>query len=394
MNISEFRSIANMQNALVFLDSKTEEVRVTRQTLFNRTIAWLKAKISPNPMAGAERDAAHNRFLRAIADHSGYNSSDVSRAESLLSVDLLERKPLTSRRIREVIQDLEARSTPATRENRTTAAWMSRRGIDLRLAERAHDVTITEAEKDVLSAKIYDAIQTAGGDGRSKVDFSQALTITNQAVDEFLDERAAKTEASAREEAAARSATLSRPDVALATDRESDSAASQSFLRQGAVAAGDVDNRSGFGTAGSPAGAPEARGPGLTGEQRRATAKDLLRTLATSKLPGNLKSKLTKLIKSDEITDRAELVKHANRQTADWIMEKRVGRWYGEALKQLGARTKIKHGEQLMASEAMLEQVTESIVGSEEILSYADVKARSRALIAAHVRSEMDGRNV
>ena len=162
MNISEFRSIADMPNAVVMLDPKTDEFRVTRQTLIDRTIAWLKAKVSRSPMAGAERDAAHNRFLRAIANHSGYDSGDVSRAQALLSVELLGRRPLSSRKIREVIQDLDRRSTPTMRENRTTAAWMSHRGIDLRLAERAPDVAINEEERELLSANVHEAIQSAG----------------------------------------------------------------------------------------------------------------------------------------------------------------------------------------------------------------------------------------
>ncbi|MDE0064070.1 MAG: hypothetical protein OXU72_14955, partial [Gammaproteobacteria bacterium] len=100
-----------------------------------------------------------------------------------------------------------------------------------------------------------------------------------------------------------------------------------------------------------------------------------------------------KLVTKGVITDSAGLVSHANKRTADWVMQNRVGRWYGEALKHQGARRKIKHGEELMASETMLRQITDSIAGSRNIQNYPDIKAQSRALIAAHVRSEIDGRN-
>ena len=393
MNISEFRSIADMSNALVVLDSKTEELRVTRQTLIHRTIAWLKARLSPNPMASAERDAAHNRFLRAIADHSGFDSGDVSRAEALLSADMLERRPLSSRRIREVIQDLEQRSTPVVRENRTTAAWMSRRGVDMRLTERFPDASIDEEEREALSANVLKAVQIAGGDGARKVDFSQASMITDRVVDEFLDDRASKIEAAARAEAQARAEALNRDDAARAGNPNRDSVAPQPDRQPLDATRDDAGHRADVHAPGVPPVAADARKTGDTPAPDRTSRKDLLRTLGKSELPGNLKSELRRLVKKGVVTDSKGLARNANQRTADWVIQNRVGRWYGEALKQHGARSRIKHGEELMASESMLRQITESITGSQNILNYPDIKTQSRALIAAHVRSEMDGRN-
>ena len=393
MNISEFRSIADMRNALVVLDSRTDEIKVSRQTLIHRTIAWLKAKVSPNPMAGAERDAAHNRFLRAIADHSGYDSGDVSRARALLTVDLLERKPLSSRRVREVIQDLDRRSTPAMRENRTTAAWMSRRGIDMRLAERAPDAAINEEERESLSANVYEAVHSAGRDGARKVDFSQASTITNAIVDAFLDDRSAKAEAAARAQVPVREQAAGRNESARPMEREPGPVETRPQMPAPGAVTDGAGHQAAVQPAGTPTVAAEARTTGDAGAPNRATRKELLRTLGKTEFPGNVKSELKKLVTKGVITDPAGLVNHANRRTADWVMQNRVGRWYGEALKHQGARRKIKHGEELMASETMLRQITDSIVGSTNIQNYPDIKAQSRALIAAHVRSEIDGRN-
>ena len=381
-----------MPNALVHLDSNTEEIKVTRQTLIHRAVAWIREKVSPNPMAGAERDAAHNRFLRAIADHSGYDSGDVDRAQALLTVDLFERRPLSSRRVREVIQDLDSRSTPAMRENRTTSAWMSQRGVDLRLAERAPDVSINENERESLSANVREAIHVAGRDGARKVEYPQASTITNRVVDGFLDERAARIEAAARAEAQARAEAPVQDGAAPVTDRERESAGIQAEPQPPVAAAGGAGDRAGVSPAATPTAGVEAGATGKAGAPDRAARKDLLRLLGKSELPGNLKAEIRKLVKKGDITDSAGLVSTANKRTAAWVQDNRVGRWYGEALKQQGARRKIKHGEELMVSDAMLRQLTESIVKSKEILSYPDVKTQSRALIADHVRREMGGR--
>lgn len=395
MNISEFRSIGGMRNALVVLDSKTDEIKVTPQTLIRRTVAWLKARISPSPMAAAERDAAHNRFLRAIANHSGYDRGDVSRAEALLSVDVLERKPLSSRRIREVIQDLDQRSTPTLRENRTTAVWMSSRGVDLRLAERAPGVSLSEPDREALAAKVQQAIHAAGGEGARRVDFNAASAVTNQAVDGFLDARAARIEAAARAQALERSRAQApeQGGSAQLAGREGDATAPPADPPPLGAAAGAA----GLGADDQPAPAPpmaaETSAADHPAPPDRATRKDLLRTLGKAKLPGKLKPALRKLIKNGGIRDAAELARKANEGTADWVMNNRVGKWYGEALMQQGARGKIKHGEELMASSAMLRRVTESIAGAKDVLNYSDVKSQSRALIAAHVRSEIDGRN-
>ena len=388
MNISEFRAVANIRNALVVLDSRTQEIKVRRRTLINRTIAWLKQRISPNPMAGAERDAAHNRFLRAIADYSGYDSGDVSRAEALLSVDVLQRVPLSSRRIREVMQDLDGRSTQAMRDNRTTVAWMSSRGVDIRLREQVPEAEINEEERELLSARIDAAIHAAGGDGRRKVESNQASRITDGIVDAFLEARAARIEAEerARAEALARAEARRQAEAARSTIPGGASLGPQSNPRHVGAAAGPVDARKSTASAGAGA-------VGKAAGHDRAGQKELLRTLGKAKLPGNLKSELRKLVKAGTIADRARLVSSANQRTADWVMENRVGTWYGEVQKRLGVRGKIKHGEELMASETMLRQVTQSITGAAELLAYPDVEAQSRTLIAAHVRSEIDGQS-
>ena len=110
--------------------------------------------------------------------------------------------------------------------------------------------------------------------------------------------------------------------------------------------------------------------------------------LGKAKLPGSVKAEVRKLVKAGAVRDRATLARRANQATAEWVRENRIGRWYGEAQKRLGARGRIRDGEMLMASSAMLNEVARSITGSEGIAAYPDVKERARELIAEHVRKE------
>lgn len=380
MNISEFRSVGAIHNARVVLDSRTDELKVRPQTFFHRAVDWIRERISPNPLAGTERDVAHNRFLRAIADYSGYDSGDVSRAEAMLSVDVLERRPLTSRRIREVIQDLDQRSTPQLRENRTTVAWMSTRGVDARLAARAGGTGLGEGEREMVAGLIDRAIHAAGGDGRRKVEVSEATEITNRVVDGFLSEKAARAEAEehARAEEVARRHTAEAGAAETVVAEPRAGSTEPQALAAAAVAPGRAEPPA------SPIPAVEPR------RAEPASRKELVRLVNAAKLPGKLPSELRKLVKSGSITSRAGLVKAANQRTADWAMERRVGRWYGDALKRQGARTRIRNNEELMAPTRMLDEIARSIKGATGLLAWSDAKQQARAVIDAHVRNEVD----
>ena len=124
MNIQGFRAAADRPNAIVEVDLKSAQVKVRDNHVFNRAITWLRRRFSPSSSRDTATGAVHNRFLQAIADRrSGYDSGDVNRARELLADDVLERKPLSSRRIREVLDDLDGRSSATTRINRRVAAY-------------------------------------------------------------------------------------------------------------------------------------------------------------------------------------------------------------------------------------------------------------------------------
>jgi len=104
MKIHEFRAAAETREALFVVDSKTHMIKARPQNFLNRAIIWLREKNPFNPLARLERQAAHDHFLEAIAKHNGYDGSDLSRAKDLLKDDQNRGKPLSSRRIREVVE--------------------------------------------------------------------------------------------------------------------------------------------------------------------------------------------------------------------------------------------------------------------------------------------------
>ena len=376
MNVSDFRRVAAQGNAQVLLDSKTGELKVRPQTAFHRAVDWIRERLAPNPHAAAERDAAHNRFLRAIADDSGYSRQDVSQAQAMLSADLIERRPLSSRRIREVIGELDANSTPAMRENRAALARVSSRAIESGLPPG-----IDGEERELLARRVEEEVRRAGGDGLRPVTFAKASELTNGIVDAFLAEQPAAAEAPATAAQAAGGASPAPPaaDVVASAERRGESVAAAP-APAAAVATPSAAPLS------VPSGGPAAAEPG---PPPRVSKKELLRALNKAKLPGGLRLELRRQVKAGGILDQGGLVRRANARTAQWVVENRVGRWYGEAQQALGRRGKIKHGEMLSVPSSMLREVTHLISNGDAILAYPEVKKRARSLIAAHVQLEL-----
>ena len=144
MHLSEFvaAAVAGKGGAHIVLDSKTDQLKTYRQDRFSRAVQWCRDRISPNRHRQIERDGALNLFMTAIAAHAAYATSDANRARALLSADACESRPLTSRRILQVMKELDERSTQTERDNRITASFMAERGIDMRLREQDSNVVL------------------------------------------------------------------------------------------------------------------------------------------------------------------------------------------------------------------------------------------------------------
>lgn len=379
MSITAFRRLGAIPDARVLLDVNRDELTTRRRTFLNRVVDWVRGKVAPEANAGAARMVPHNRFLRAIAESPAYDAGDVSRAEALLSVDVLDGKALTTRRIVEVLDDLDGRSTQADRDNRTTAAWMSSRGVDERLRALSAG-ELSEEDRRVVASRVTRAIAEAGGAGVRAVGFERAVSITAGVVDEFLAETQRTTAVSVPPVEAAPADEVASPTEASARADEPDvTAAVADTAHADEPAPGDPP----------PAAVPMASVRAWPGRAKGVRPKDLLRELDGAKLPRVVAKDIRRLVKAGSVADRADLARRANQRTAAWVLENRVGRWYGEALKRAGARRKIRHGEPLMASSRMLDKVNRSIVEADRLLPYAEVKGQARALIADHVGGEI-----
>ena len=380
VNIAEFRNVAAGGDARVYLDSRTDELTVRRQTFLNRAVDWVRARVSRNPLEATERDAAHNRFLRAIADYSGYDGGDISRAEALLSTDVIARKPLSARRIREVLDDLDSRSTEATRDNRTKAAWMSRWRVAEQLRE--HGAEADEGERELIGDRIRQAVQAAGGEGQRSSAFPEAAAVADRVVADFVAQRTARSEAQSQAGASVRQDT-GPPALATSAAVPDTASAPAAAPDTGSVPTAQTTARGATSGVAAPTASPPAAAP------RPTSSKDLLRLLGAAKLPGNVKAQVRKLVKSGTVADRSSLAAHANRRTAEWVRENRIGRWYAQAQKHRGVGDRVRDGQMLMAPKSMLDAVAQSITGSEDIVAYPEVKDRARALIAQYVSNEI-----
>ena len=358
MNIEGFRAVADRPNAIMVVDVKSARVKARNNHVLNRAITWLQRRFSPNPLRDAAMDAAHNRFLQAIADRrSGYDGGDVNRARELLAGDVLERRPLSSRRIREVLDDLDGRSSATTRINRKVAAYF-----------HEHDgIANTLAARDLAAGA-----RGEQADNAQSV-YSDAVGVgPPERVDDSGDPASTSESGTAREDTLP--GTLTRPSPTEGTE---------------SAAAPET---------------PEAPAPGAqrTAEPQAETAevettvrqsekpRQLSRELAKAGLPGEVAKHLKKLIGAREIVDPDGLAKHGNRRTAEWVVENRVGRWYVEALKDKGVRRLAQRDGTVSVPSSVLSAVAKSITDSPALKNYTDIKVHSRDLIAALVRQEID----
>ena len=382
MNIEGFRAAAYRPNAVLVVDPKSAEVKVRNNHVLNRVVTWLRRRFSPNPMRDAARDAAHNRFLQAIADRrSGYDGGDVNRARELLADDVLERKPLSSRRIREVLDDLDGRSDATTRVNRRVAAYFrDQTGITNTLAARdlaadSRDEQSDNAESshsgDVGAGSPspaddpHDPAPTSGP-GTAREDIMVQARIRP-----FPSE---STESAAVPETA--DDTAVRPPVPPSESTESATVSETAKVS----AAG----------ARRTARAQAAKAEAGTMARQRAKPKSLTRELARAGLPGEVATHLKKLIGARDIVDADGLAKHGNERTARWVVENRVGRWYVEALKDKGVKRLAAREGTVSVPSSLLSDIARSIADSPVLRKYPDIKVQARDLIALHVKQEVD----
>ena len=364
MYLSEFVAVAGNRNAHIVLDSTTDELKAYRRDFFSRAVQWIRERISPNTHRQLEQDGAYNLFMSAIADHAAYSTRDVNHAYALLATDAEYNEPLTSRRIRHVIQELDGRSTQTLRDNRITASYMSSRGIDMRLREQDSPVELSRQDRESLAERIREAIHEAGGNGSRKVEFVEANAITEELVDDLIARKTAELRAA--EEASAQAESSAQAEVAARSTGDGD--ANQAPAQpQGAV--------------------PEAAS--ARPEQDAAVApRELLRELDSAGLPKQVRNQVRNAVRSGEIDNVQDLARDANRRMANWVMSNRMGKWCGEIQMRLGLVRNLKHGELVTAPSSLFDRIRETVESPLELLPYSEIKARARAQIDACFREE------
>ena len=397
MQIEGFRAVAERPNAIVVVDSKSAQVKVRSNHVFNRAITWLRERFSPDPLRHATTDAARTRFLQAIAHrNSGYDSTDVNRARELLTDDSLERRPLSSRRIREVLDDLDGRSSPTTRVNRRVASiYQEATGRPATLAVR--DLAASsqpERAADTLSLYGDPAGAAPPGAADEPGDSESSSEAGTAREDVMADPLPEPYLATSMEGATAPEALVDPPSPTTSTESTAvpGHPSPTTTSAEGATAVATAETPApGVGRTTEPQAAKAEAG---TTAGIRATQKQLTREVARARLPGEVAKPLRRLIASKEIVDSAGLAKHGNKLTAQAVVENRVGEWYVDALKaglkDKGIRRMAKREGTVYVPSSLLNKVARSITDSPALKRFPEIKAEARTLITAHVEQEIN----
>ena len=364
-NLQDFRAAASkVENGTLRLDAEADGIKVSKDSWLGRVVAWIKEKISPDPLARTSREAAHGRFLQAIANHSGYSASDVSRAEALLTTDLQYGKPLSTRRVREVLGQLDASSTEATRQNRVWAEGLVAR-IDRHVEERDIPAPLDDRSRERLADNIHRAIDEAGRGGARALTAGEAMQIADEAIDAFFKGRAEKPAGSVAGHSPAKAdgqaaASAGTPDVAQASPASTRAAESVS---DDAVYV-DVS--------------------------REGAKKALLEVLKSAELPKGAARMVEARIKIGTIEDIDVLAVHSNDAAALWVNEKCVDGWYRDAL-QSQAGTARKAGIDIQEAlpqkppEDLKVRISKTLRNTPEMMHWSDVEYQGKATVGAHV---------
>ena len=392
MQIEGFRAVAERANALVVVDKKSAQIKVRNNHVLNRAITWLREKISPNPLRHAATDAARNRFLQAIAyRNSGYDSADVDRARDLLADDALERRPLSSRRIREVLNDLDGRSSATTRVNRRVAAfYREATGRPATLAER--DLAAgSQRERSADALSLYG--DEPGAPSPDSVNGEGAPVSSSEigpAREEVMAEARAEPPPTTSTPGADVTETLAEPPPPPASEESTAVPANPADPSPTAHAEGSAASATHQATVPDTGGTAHAEAQAGATAREVVPPKQLTRELSGAGLPREVAKPLRKLIANKEISDRDGLAKQANRRIADFVVENRVGSWYVDAIKDEGIRRMAQRGGTVHVPTSLLNKVAKSITRSPVLKAYSDIKAESRVLVAAHVQRELE----
>ena len=373
MNISDIQDFrtacADVRDGTFRLDTESDRVKVSSDNLFGRLVSWIKSKIAPNSLERTSQEAAHGRFLQAIANHSGYSPAEVSRAEALLSTDAIYRKPLTTRRVREVLGELDGASSAVARQNRIWADGVVA-GMERRVAERDSGVELDDRSSARLAKALRNAIASAGQNGARALSASEANQIADNVVDAFLEGRLeGRTEPAAGPPAPARAQPTPSAAVADLPTPPSGAATPSSS---------------------APASVSPADEPTYVDVTREGGRKALLGELKSAQLPKEVAVVIESLIQVDTVKDLPTLADRANRKSADYAVRKCVDGWYADALKAQADNAKkagidVKEVLPKTAPDELKTKVSKALIGFSELLPWSEVEHQAQGLVQSHI---------
>ena len=390
VNFQDFRNIADTRrDATISVSHSTGNLQIKDNHVLNRLITWVRNKISPNPSRQyIEREAAYNKFLGAIGNEIRYRDQ-LGWVEDQLGADVSLNQPLSSRRVRDILHQLDTRTTEAHRNSRVTAHYMAgmegssylsktlQEKIDARPMLQEAQFELGHQEQEELAQNIQDAVMDASADGRNDIGFTEGNRIAGHLVDGVLDKHEARLieEKLAAERAAQEAAQRARE--AAAASAGVSGVVKQDGAQQGAAASAAAENK--------PVGMAKKLYSKITG---KTSGKDsppqvqkLLADLKKLDLPSAVKADLKKSIKEGNIKTFGALVKHSNEKTFSWLCENRFGRWYYDGLKKSG----VAVGNEVEVSPELVDLVKQTISRNPYLVEYPDVKVNVRKEIATYI---------
>lgn len=189
------------EDRLVFVNTRQDgELGKFRNTAGNRCVVWVRKHVTRRKVQRQEITQAYQRLIDSIAvtQHT-VNSGELSRVKTLLGDDMRARKPLSSYKIRQVLNSLDANGPEHVLQNRTVAKYYSTTDyLDTAIALSASDKPrlsalkdvpelITDQDKKGLSEKIYNRLMTESAGREAPFSLEEGEEIAREEVKELLD---------------------------------------------------------------------------------------------------------------------------------------------------------------------------------------------------------------
>ncbi len=189
-DIRMFRAIAETdRNRMVFADNrKPGAIESARNNPFGRAVVWLRNTFSPSHRKTV--DQTYDRFANALrTSHSHRGDQELGRVDALLAADRGTGEPLTSRRIKQVLSQLDRPASAAAMPRQPVSnpsierygllAEAARRGVD------AASANLSAISNDLHSPEEFHA-KLKSGDGGLRRGTTALSNIQNNLQPESL----------------------------------------------------------------------------------------------------------------------------------------------------------------------------------------------------------------